>query len=298
VTGSAARSWAELPYTPFADELVFTLARELVTRERLGADEVPDLLWISGSAADYIGHRYGPLSQEAQDYYLRLDGWLRDFFAFLDGAVGPDRYTVALSGDHGVLPLPEELARRGLPSRRIVREDLSGILSAAETELQRTLGVSDKLFAGFVEGVLLHYSAAGARGMSPAELQQAVARQLRTLPIVADAYTAAELTAPDTPARPYLEQFRNSFYQDRSPDVVVRFQPMYYVPAYGPFGTSHGTTYDYDTHVPLIFLGVGTRAGVHGDRVATTDLAPTLARLLRIRPTGTIDGKVLEAALR
>ena len=133
-------SFAELLYTPFGDELTLDFARAAVAHEALGADSIPDLLWVSCSSGDYVGHRYGTLSMEIEDYYLRLDGYLGDFFAFLDQRVGAGRYTVVLTGDHGGLPLPEQLARRGFPSRRLLSKEATAAFWTVEASLATELG--------------------------------------------------------------------------------------------------------------------------------------------------------------
>jgi hypothetical protein len=110
--------------TPFGDEMTLKFARVLIEAERLGADDVPDLLMISCSSADYIGHAYGPFSHEVEDYYLRLDGYLGELLTWLDEHVGKDSYVVALTADHGALPLPEEARLRGHHSaQRVVTSE-------------------------------------------------------------------------------------------------------------------------------------------------------------------------------
>jgi len=105
--------------TPFADQLTLKLAEKIANEFQLGRDSIPDLLWISCSAADAIGHIYGPDSQEAQDYYLRLDRYLDTFFTALDSAIGPDMYVVVLTADHGAMTMPEDLAAQGIRGGRI-----------------------------------------------------------------------------------------------------------------------------------------------------------------------------------
>ena len=107
-------------------------ARALIDAERLGADDVPDLLMISCSSADYIGHAYGPFSHEIEDYYLRLDGYLGELLGYLDEHVGKDSYVVALTADHGALPLPEEARLRGhLSAERVVTREYQAQARAA-----------------------------------------------------------------------------------------------------------------------------------------------------------------------
>ncbi len=298
-TGSLAASYAELPYTPFGDELTLDLARSAVMSEGLGADTIPDLLWVGCSAGDYVGHRYGPSSREIEDYYLRLDSYLGDFLAFLDQRVGRGRYAVALTGDHGVLPMPEELARSGVPAKRLLKSEASAAFQRAESDLSRDLGVSRPLFAGYLEGFLLRFSAAAAKGVMAAQLEQGVAARLRQIPFIADVFTADELVTGTGGGRDYFEQFQHSYYAGRSPDLLIRYQPyVLFTNSDSEHGTSHFTPYDYDTHVPLVFFGAGLAPGRRGERVKTVDIAPTLARLLAITPPVEVDGHALGATAK
>lgn len=291
------RPLLEIKWTPFADEITLQFARELATREKLGLDDTPDLLWISCSSGDYVGHRYGPFSQEAQDYYLRLDGYLADFFAFLDQAVGRERYTIALSGDHGALPLVEDLARRGEPAERVMDAEVNRVFSVAQAEVAQQLNLKGTLLAGYAEGWLLHYSEARSKRITPVALEGALADRFRQIPFVADVFTATEMRTGGGRGREYFDTFRHSYYEGRSADLILRYKEWFYVPAFSRFGTSHGSPYSYDTHVPLVIAGMGAVAGQHAERVATVDLAATLAKILGITPTGPIDGKVLTNGL-
>jgi len=162
-----------------------------------------------------------------------------------------------------------------------------------EDEVVKELGVSRPIFAGYLEGFLLHTSTASAKRVSVVKLQSTIAARLRELPFVADAFTADEL-AKGRSRREYFEQFQHSFYPGRSPDVVIRFQPyVLFTDSDVKLGTSHGTVYDYDRRVPLVFMGDGLKAGKRAEPVRTVDLAPTLSRLIGIAPPASIDGRAL-----
>jgi len=281
--------------SPFGDELTLRFARALISAEQLGADDNPDLLMISCSSADYIGHAYGPFSHEVEDYYLRLDGWLGELLTDLDEHVGKDSYVLALTSDHGAMPLPEEARLRGHSSARRVpsaeyRAKARAAISAALTQLgappQTLLHLGE-------DGVWL----AAVTGRPPAEVHSAVAQALRGLDFVADTFTAAELAGPRDDTRPFHANYRRSYFVGRSPDVQIRFKQWNLVDAQAR-GTSHGSPYEYDTHVPVLFFGAGVRAGVHEQPVGTTDVAPTLAELLGITVPGAIDGRSLAGLVR
>lgn len=299
--GSAAAraSFAKaMMYTPFGDELTLSFARALVTAERLGADEVPDLLFVSCSSGDLIGHKYGPFSHEVEDYYLRLDAYLAEFIAYLDEHVGKDSWVLALTADHGALPLPEEAVLRGFHSaRRITGAVYRAQVSAAVLPVLRELGLSANTLTFIGEdGIWLDAALASAAGVQPPALHTAVAAALRELDFVADAFTAAELAGPPDPSRPFFTAYQRSYYATRSPDVQLRFKQWHLVDAQ-PHGTSHGSPYSYDTDVPLLFFGAGVRPGMHERPAGTVDLAPTIAALLGLRPPADLDGRSLAATV-
>ncbi len=279
----------EVQYTPFGDELALDFAKTLIAAEGLGADDVPDVLFVSCSSGDLIGHRYGPFSHEIEDYYLRLDGYLEAFIAYLDEHVGKDSYVLGFTADHGALPLPEEAALRGFHSSRrvtaeVYRARVTSVVEAALTKLG--LPANALTFIG-EDGIWLDAKVAGT-----AEVQTAIAGALRSLEFVADAFTAAELTGPVDQARPFLGAYQRSYFAGRSPDVQMRFKEWYLVDAQA-HGTSHGSPYSYDTDVPLLFFGAGVRAGMHERPAGTIDLAPTLAALLGLRAPDDLDGRSL-----
>ena len=280
--------------TPFGDELTLSFARALVTAEGLGADEVPDILFISCSSADLIGHRYGPFSHEVEDYYLRLDAYVGEFLAYLDEHVGKDSYVLALTADHGALPLPEEAVLRGFHSaRRVLAETYRAQVTAAVAPVLSRLGLPGSALT-FIDqdGVWLEASA----GVQPAALHTAVAEALRNLDFVADAFTAAELAGPPDQSRPFFGAYQRSYFAARSPDVQLRFKQWHLVDARAQ-GTSHGSPYSYDTDVPLLFFGAGVRPGLHERPAGTVDLAPTLAELLGLRAPADLDGRSLAATV-
>lgn len=295
---SAAAFAKDLLVTPFGDELTLGFARGLIEAEQLGADDVPDLLMISCSSADYIGHAYGPFSHEVEDYYLRLDGWLGEFLGYLDEHVGKDSYVLALTADHGALPLPEEARLRGYHSARRVPEAVYhqqaraavmvalGELKLPEAALQH-IGE---------DGVWLDAAVAEAAGVAPADLRTAAARALRGLDFVADSFTADELAGPTDQKRPFMTRYQRSFQAARSPDVVLRYKQWNLVDA-RERGTSHGSPYAYDTHVPVLFFGAGVQAGQHAQPAGTVDVAPTLAALLRVTTPGDLDGRSLASTI-
>ena len=270
-------------------------------------DDVPDVLFVGCSAADFIGHTWGPYSQEVEDYYLRLDGYLETFLDFLDDRVGTGRYVVALTSDHGVDPLPEELAGKFEGAERINRGRYYEDLDRVAENLAREYGFSTPLIAHRARGLVLAPAASAESGFGPSALRDRLAEEIRKFPYVEDVFTYDELdegsisvTGDIRPRRwNFYRLYRNGFHPDRSPDLYVTFREHRLLTG-GSTGTTHGSPHPYDRRVPLVFLGPGVAGGVYGGEVHTIDVAPTLERLLGIsvRPPGSaIDGRLLEQAL-
>ena len=278
--------------TPFGDQLALQFARAAISAEQLGADAVPDLLMLSCSSADLIGHAYGPDSHEIEDYYLRLDAQLGELFTYLDEHVGKDSWVLALTADHGAQPLPEEAAQRGHPTaRRVTAEVYRAQATSAISGALTRLGLDPQALRHLShDAVWLAAPAGGA--VTPAQQRAAVAAALRELDFIADAFTAEELAGPADPARLFLDKYQRSYFAARSPDVQLRFKEWHLVDA-DPQGTSHGSPYRYDTHVPVLFYGAGVRPGVHAQPVGTVDVAPTLADLLGVAKPVELDGRSL-----
>lgn len=271
--------------TPFADLMTLELAREAIVAEHMGADAVPDLLLISLSGGDYTGHRYGPDSVETHDYYLRIDEALGAFLADLDATLGRDRHVVILTSDHGVAPVPEYSAIAGA-GRFDAKREVGALLEQAAAEV----GLAEPPRFEVTHGVEFVFEDAVAE-VDRASLRAKLAERLRESPLVADVWTRDELLGTDH-RNEYAESWRRTFHPERSSDLLIQLAPG--VVSYAE-GTGHGTPYEYDQHVPLLIRGPGW-SGVDDHRVATVDLAPTIAALVGVPIGEGIDGAVLMAA--
>jgi predicted AlkP superfamily pyrophosphatase or phosphodiesterase len=269
--------------SPVLDAYLAAFARELVARERLGADRHLDYLGLAFSAVDRVGHAYGPHSRETLDTVLRLDRELGDLLDYLEGRVGREHLLVALSADHGVAPLPERQRRLGLPGSR---ESPPGI--ACVQSVLRRLDEAHGQRRWFAADLYLDpFQVARSRVPRPA-LDREIVRWLRACPGVQRVWTRAEL-APDQPApEAQLTLYRASYLPSRSPDFVVQWKP-WFVPDVD--GATHGSPYAYDAQVPLVLWVPGAAPATVAQPVATVDLAPTLAALLGLRPPQRLDGE-------
>lgn len=284
--------YAEFYGTPFADELTLKLAEAITRQEALGRDSFPDLLWISCSAADAIGHAFGPNSQEMEDYYLRLDRYLDTFFTALDSSVGSDNYLVVLTGDHGAMTMPEDLAMRGIKGGRIALDSAVKWTMTAGDSAAANLHLSRNPIARCDYEIYLDYSESRAHGIDDTVLQNVVASYVRRLPDIAVAYTSHELAHDSASSQPYFDLFENAFSPVRRPDIYFAYLENYLVES-DPHGTSHGTPYDYDRHVPLVMAGPGVARGTISRTVYTVDIAPTIAALLGVIAPDSVDGRPL-----
>jgi predicted AlkP superfamily pyrophosphatase or phosphodiesterase len=301
LTGNAEtpdrRFYARFRLTPFADQMTLDFAEALIDAEHLGTDAAPDLLFVGLSAADYIGHRYGPWSEETHDHYERLDGYLGNFIASLDREIGRDQYVLVLTADHGVMPIPEQMRSFGLPAGRTVADDLlADLVPVVQAAVDRgVVPVMPRL--GYIFGVVFDFGDAEVSEARIDALAGLVADYLRSRPDVAAAFTAAELQADSAASDPWRGRYQHSFYPGRAPAVMVHPVEHHLITP-EESGATHGSPYAYDARVPLIFLGEGIAPGEHRGDVRTVDIAPTLARLLGIVAPNDLDGHDISGTFR
>jgi predicted AlkP superfamily pyrophosphatase or phosphodiesterase len=274
--------------TPFADELILEASIAAIEGERLGRGPVPDILSIGFSAADAIGHRWGPASKQVQDYYLRLDRYLAHLLDYLDREFGKDNVLVFLTSDHGVAHIPHYLRDLGIPTGNSDNETevMNEMLGKLRAYLVERYG-HDLLLAYSNKNLYFDHDFINGNGLDHAAVQQDVKRFLLTLAPVGGAVTANSLNSTEfTNGMRGLAQ--QSFHQKRSGDVVVWLTPHTLYET-GTGGTSHGSPWVYDTHAPLLFFGHRVPAGQSVERVYVSDIASTLAIFLNSPfPSGNI----------
>lgn len=281
--------------TPLMDEYLMDFGIAIVQGEGLGRDETTDFLALSMSALDSVGHTYGPNSLEILDEFRRMDRALGKFFQFLDDEVGRSRYWVVFSSDHGVMEVPEYLRHTERPGRRLGPADIQCIQRQGLEFLKRYGAEEDWFLSGFY----LNYAAVGRTNRLRQEVERDAARRLEECGFIRKVWTRTELEQPfagEPELADFHRLFRNSFMAGRSPDLLVQTRE-YFLTSQGT-GTSHGTPYRYDTHVPLMFLLPGVAPARLEGRVATVDVAPTLAELLGIPVPDSVDGRSLASRLR
>lgn len=295
--------------SPFGNELLLGLAKAALEKEALGRDDVPDLLALGFSSNDYVGHLYGPNSQEVLDVTLRTDRLLAELMAELDRVVGEGRWTIAIVSDHGVAPVPEYLEKmRKLPERKDhYRWRTDEARPRVERALSRHIFGKDSSpagFPGFFEAwddgtspfVWMNRSAVERLPkVSFDELLALVRAEIESIEGVQRVYTSAERDALSA-SRDALEQsVSRTWHRDNGGDLIVQLRPHWF-PGFRA-ATTHGSPYPYDTHVPMLLYGAGVHQGRFTRPVAVVDLASTLSILLGIQPPPEDQGAPLHEAL-
>ena len=269
--------------SPLGDQFVVEMAREAIRQEGLGADGDVDLLCVSFSGCDVVGHANGPYSREVTDLLLRLDQNLGLMFEDLDQSVGKGRWMLALTSDHGVLPLPEYLQARGVPARRVTSEESSSFGRDLAQRLEGKLG-SKVRFKKVAGGLRLDAQDMAKAGLDPLAARRAAAETVRELRSVhrwiEKAYSFEELAAFDETAQGTEALLRNTFHPDRAPDVALVLGGHLLKGL--QLGTSHGSSHDYDRHIPMLLFGPGFPSGVSSRPVGSQDIVPTLLGALGI----------------
>src|SRR5581483_8369240 len=280
-----------LATSPYGSELLLAFAKACVEAEQLGRHEAPDLLTVSFSSNDLIGHAYGPDSQEVLDVTLRSDALMADFLAFLDARVGKGNYALVVTADHGVCPNPEVSAAKGLDAKRISPTKL---LLGAERALRDAYGTpagtEDRVAKDrnlWIEAiaapyVYLNYRLLKARHIDPDEAAGKLAEWVRQQDGVFRAYTRRQLLG-DPAGDEVLARMKKSYHPARGGDVVVVLKPYYLLDTYA-VGTTHGTPHEYDRHVPLLVYGPGVAGGRRAEKVVPQQASAIVAHFLGVPP--------------
>lgn len=305
-----------LDYAPFSNDMLVAFAEEAIANEKLGEDNEPDVLSVSFSANDYVGHRFGVYSQEAMDMTLRVDQQIGKLLDYVDHRIGLRNTLVVFTADHGASPIPEHAATMNLPGRRYQKTDL---LRVIEEALKARYARQDRPANDYIQtfanrgtaeqGLLnsnfyLNRAALKRDGIDLNECERAVGEAALQVPGVARYFTRTQLESNSiSPADPVARRVLHGFYSARSGDVIIVYAPysIQFDPPDDPTDTrssaTHGSPYSYDTHVPLIIMGPEFAPGSYTQAAAPTDIAPTLAQVLGIEAPSCSAGRVLTEAL-
>lgn len=270
--------------TPFGNSLTLDMAKAAIDGEQLGADDETDLLAVSCSSTDYIGHQVGTHAIETEDTYLRLDKAIADFLTYLDSKVGKGNYLVFLSADHGAMNNAAFLQDRRIPAG-------SWDASATAKKLNHVLA-KEYPEAGDIVKTVMNYQVFFNRDVIKSKqldfdnIKQTVVNVLKEDPSVQYACDMAKASTESIPEE-VKSRIINGYNRERSGDVVIILKPNFY--AHGMKGTDHGAWNSYDTHIPLVFMGWGIKHGATTKQTFMTDIAPTIAAMLHVQaPNGCV----------
>ena len=277
--------------SPLSDAYLADLSMHLADKLQLGQQPAgTDLLAVGFTALDLVCHQFGPFSHEVQDVLMRLDEQLGRLFAQLDKAVGAGRYVVALSADHGVAPLPEQVTAAGLDAGRVSTTTMRKVL---ESELTSLFGQGPHVanvgnpFIFFAPGI-------ADRIRTTPDARRRLETAMRTVNGMSKFYWIDDIASSAATDDETLRLLRRSYYPGRVGDFAYILKPYWLAQS---TGTTHGSPYDYDRRVPVILMGSGIRSGQYFTAATPADIAPTLAQLTGIT-MARVEGRVLVEALQ
>jgi predicted AlkP superfamily pyrophosphatase or phosphodiesterase len=284
--------YSKISSTPHGNTLTLEMAKAAVIAENLGRNTVTDFLAVSFSSPDYIGHAFGPNSWEQMDDLVRLDEDLGKLFAFLDATVGKGQYTAFLTADHAVSHVPGFLKEHKLPGGTLGDVNMTRDMNA---KLKEKFGIDTTIVSTANYQVYLNHPKIDAKKADEDAIKKWIIQYLKKNDAIANAFPTADiLTTPIN--KTMREMLANGYYPNRSGDIQMILKPGYIEG--GATGTTHGSWYNYDSHIPMLWYGWGIKKGKTNRETYMTDIAPTVAALLHIQmPDGSV-GKVLEDVLK
>ncbi len=291
---SKEKFYSLIPFSPWGDRYTYEFAKELITNENLGADEITDYLSISFSCTDYIGHLFGPNTLEYEDQILNLDKTLSDLFHFIDEKIGLDNVLIVLSADHGICETPEYLAQKGIESGVLsTKEIVQKLNDFGRNELHLNFDVVEHAVPPYI---YLDEEKIKAAGLDLCETEKILSSISDKVEGVYKTYTACDIESGNLPDDDISVKVKNAYYPGRSGNLYIINKPKWYL-AWNPKNrknaATHGSPWSYDTFVPLIFTGPGIEHKVIEDKVGPHNIAATIAFYLGIdAPEGSV-GKSL-----
>jgi predicted AlkP superfamily pyrophosphatase or phosphodiesterase len=283
------KDYGKISSTPYGNSIVVEMAEKALVSEQLGKDDITDLLAISFSSPDYIGHSFGPNSWETLDSYVKLDAVIAQLFASLDQQVGKNNYTVFLTADHAVANIPDFSKKHKIPGGLISESGIKKELG----QLLLKQGLSDKLISAINEyNIHFNHPLMDSLGVSQDKLVQIVRQYVEQKPGIVQVIESRQAATAALPQE-LRERIVNGYNPQRSGDLFIMTKSGY-MDGYAT-GTNHGVFYNYDAHIPLLWYGNGIKKGQVNSVNYMTDIAPTVTTLLGIQmPSGSIGKPILE----
>ncbi len=289
LSGFAGKDYSKIAYTPQGNDLTFAMAKAAVIGENLGKSSFTDLLAVSLSSPDYIGHSFGPDSWEQLDDYVRLDKSLADFMQFLDAEVGVGNYTLFLSADHGVAHSPGFSRENKLPGRSFDSEE---IVAEMNSIIKNNFNIDSAILGLYNYQVFFDEEKLKRNKVSIKAVADTIIPHLQKNEAISNAFEIANLNALPVQKK-VREMIINGYYPTRCGSIQIIPKPGF-VEGNG-IGTSHGLWNPYDSHIPLVWYGWGIKAGKSSQEYYMSDIAPTLAALLHVQmPSGCIGNVIQE----
>ncbi|MEL7144978.1 MAG: alkaline phosphatase PafA [Bacteroidota bacterium] len=280
-----------LRQTPYGNTLVAELAKAAIAGQQMGKDDVTDLLTVSFSSTDYIGHLFGPDAKEIEDCYIRLDRDLAAFFKYLDQEVGKGQYTVFLTADHAVAQVPQFLIDKKVPAGYIKRKPIQSILMKG---IVAKYGEAEWIENVSNDQIFLNQEVLNEKGINKDDFMNDMAEILLQFQGIKNVFKGTDMNTNEytTGIRAKLQRGYNV---KRSGDLLLVYEPGWFQTGYGKTGTTHGSGYNYDTHVPLLMYGKGIPAGHSSVRpISITDIVPTLCMLFEVNLPNGATGQPIE----
>jgi predicted AlkP superfamily pyrophosphatase or phosphodiesterase len=287
VMGGGSPQCGPIEATPWGNELIEAFAEKAIAVENMGKHSGTDILTVSFSSNDYVGHAKGPDSPEVRDISIRTDRLLGKLLDYVDAQVGAGNTLFVMTADHGVAPLPEINQARRMPGGRLSERQLFETVSAALTQ---RFGEGKWIVGASGPIPYLNQDLIRDKKLDEAEVERFAAEVMRAQPHVFRVYTREQLLSGQVLEDYVSRAVRNGFYRQRSGDLFFIPEAYYMFAAHG---STHGTPFNYDTHVPVIFMGPGVKPGEYHSAIAVNDIAPTLSAMLGVEePSGSV-GRVL-----
>ena len=275
--------------TPYGNTMTTDFAIEAIVNENLGKRGVTDVITVGYSSTDYIGHSFGVASVETQDTYIRLDLEIQKLLSFLDKQIGKNEYTLFLTADHGVLEIPAYLSSTGVNAQAVSENDLT---NKVVKKLNDVLGIEVKKLIANVDNsqIYLNDEVISEMNLNKSKVVNQLVKILESFDFISKAYTA-DFILGSSELIEYEKLIQNGYHKERSGDIALILKEN--VIFYNGKGTTHGSGYNYDTHVPLIFYGYGIKKGETLNHTEIPDIAPTISKLLGLEMKNST-GKVLD----
>ncbi|MGB1308036.1 MAG: alkaline phosphatase PafA [Oceanihabitans sp.] len=280
-----------LKATPYGNSLTTDFAIAAILGEQLGADAITDVLAVSYSSTDYVGHNFGVNSKEVEDAYIRLDKDIERLILALDEKVGKGEYTLFLTSDHGAVEVPAYLQSVNIPAGYF---DSKGFKKKLNAFINKKFGASNLLESGSNNQIFLNRERIALLDLKLEDVQEALVNEIVSYKNIYKAYSATTMQTTEF-SNGIEALLQNGFHQKRSGDVMVVYDPA--VISYSKTGSTHGSGLNYDTHVPLLFYGKGIAKGSTLQKTKIVDIAPTISALLGISFPNGATGMPLEFVL-